>query len=369
VLRAKFQGKPEHVINYLFMVAEEVRRGLAQLGLKSFDALVGRVDLLETRIPSDHPKARSLDLSPILAPASTMRPGVEMRQTCLQDHGLSGALDHSLVEQARPAIETRAPVRIETRVRNVNRTVGALLSHEIVRRHGPDGLPDGTVHIRLTGSAGQSFGAFLAAGVTLELEGDANDSTGKGLSGGRLIVYPPKTATFAGSESVIVGNVGLYGAVSGTAFFAGLAAERFAVRNSGARAVVEGVGDHGCEYMTGGVVVILGRTGRNFAAGMSGGIAYVYDAEGHFARRCNHEMVELEEVSMADDAAELRALVLEHAALTGSFAAQRLLVDWPMTLHRFVKVMPVEYRKALAARAPAVAGRRARLSLVRASGG
>ena len=349
-LRARFPGQPEHVITYLYLVAEEVRRLLAGLGLKSLDAAIGRVDLLEAR-PGDHPKASSLDLSAILKPAAALRPGAGVRKTCEQEHGLAGALDHALIEEARAALEGGGRVRIERRVRNVNRTVGTLLSHALVKRHGPGGLPDGSIHVKLAGSAGQSLGAFLAPGVTLELEGDANDAVGKGLSGGRVIAYPPRASTFAAEDGVLVGNVALYGAVSGAAFLAGRAAERFAVRNSGARAVVEGVGDHGCEYMTGGTVVVLGRTGRNFGAGMSGGVAYVLDVDGHFARRCNREMVELSEVRAGEDVDALRTLIAEHASLTGSAQAARLLADWPAAAARFVMVMPVEYRRALAARA------------------
>jgi glutamate synthase (NADPH/NADH) large chain len=352
-LRARFRGEADHVVTYLYMVAEEVRRLLAALGLKSLDEAIGRVDLLEARPPADHAKAASLDLSAILKPAAQLRPGVAMRKTSDQQKGLAGALDHALIEEARAALEEGRPVRIEKKVRNVHRTVGTLLSHALVQRHGPQGLPDGTVHVKLAGSAGQSLGAFLAPGVTLELEGDANDSVGKGLSGGRLIVYPPKGSTFAPEDAVILGNVALYGAVSGSAFLCGTAAERFAVRNSGARAVVEGVGDHGCEYMTGGVVVVLGKTGRNFAAGMSGGVAYVWDADGHFPRRCNREMVELEEMRATEDAELVRALISEHASLTGSAVAARLLADWPAAAPRFVKVMPVEYRRALASRTAA----------------
>ncbi|MBI3953793.1 MAG: glutamate synthase subunit alpha, partial [Chloroflexi bacterium] len=264
-----------------------------------------------------------------------------------QDHGLGGALDHQLIARAGPAIEQTRPVRLELPIRNVNRTVGAMLSGRIARRHGHAGLPDDTIHVRFKGTAGQSFGAWLARGVTFELEGDANDYVGKGLSGGRLIVYPPRRSRFVPEENILIGNTVLYGAIAGDCHFRGVAGERFAVRNSGATAVVEGCGDHGCEYMTGGVVVVLGATGRNFAAGMSGGIAYVLDEDGRFASRCNREMVELGTVTSEDDRAALRKMLAEHVAATGSARARRVLDDWEGYLPRFVKVTPVAYRRVL----------------------
>jgi glutamate synthase domain-containing protein 3 len=265
-----------------------------------------------------------------------------------QDHGLDLSLDRTrLLELARPALETGAPVRAELGIINTNRTVGTILSHEIAKRWGEECLPDGTIHFKLTGSAGQSFGAFLARGVTLELVGDANDYVGKGLSGGRLIIYPSANSSFVPEENIIIGNVALYGATGGEAFFRGRAAERFAVRNSGAHTVIEGVGDHGCEYMTGGRVVILGPTGRNFAAGMSGGIAYVWDPDDSLLLNCNMGMVELEKVESDEDAAELRALVEKHRDLTGSAVAANVLTRWADVLPQFVKVMPTDYKRVL----------------------
>src|SRR5262249_42846091 len=271
-LRRKFQGTPENVINFFFFVAEQVRQYMAQMGFRTFDEMVGRVDMLDARHAVDHWKAKGLDLSTILynprVPSRIARRCVEA-----QDHGLQQALDYKLIDHAREALESQTPIEIKLPIRNTHRTVGAMLSGEIARRYGSAGLPDNTIHFQFSGSAGQSFGAFLAKGVTLELEGDGNDYVGKGLSGGRLIVYPPRASTFQPEENIVIGNVALYGATSGEAFFNGMAGERFAVRNSGAKAVVEGLGDHGCEYMTRGMVVVLGKCGRNFAAGMSGGIA------------------------------------------------------------------------------------------------
>ncbi len=346
VLRARFKGQPEHVTRYLFMVAEDMRLSMARLGFRTVAEMVGRVELLEPSDAVTHWKARGLDLSPILDPARPTRPGAAVRHEEPQEHGLSSALDNRLLELARPALERGEPVRAELRVSNVNRAVGTLLSHHVARtRREP--LPDDAIHFILRGTAGQSFGAWLARGVTLELHGDANDYVGKGLSGGTLVVLPPPGTTFPTSENIIVGNVALYGAVSGRAFFRGRAAERFAVRNSGAVAVVEGVGDHGCEYMTGGRVVVLGATGRNFAAGMSGGIAWVFDVDRQFRSRCNTQSVELERLGSEAEAAEVRALVEEHRALTGSETAGRLLVNWGMAVRGFVKVLPTEYRRAL----------------------
>ncbi len=292
VLRARFAGTPEHVVNFFFFIAEEARGIMAQLGIRRFDELIGRVDLLEANDAIDHWKGRGVDLSRLLARPDGPE-GTPLHRTHAPDSPLPGALDWDLIERARPAIDNRTPVEGEFDVRNVNRTVGGLLSSAVTKRHGAAGLPAGTIRFTLRGSAGQSFGAWLAPGIELTLVGDANDYTGKGLSGGTIAVRPPEAATFLAEENVIVGNTVLYGATAGKAFFRGLAGERFAVRNSGACAVVEGVGDHGCEYMTGGRVVVLGPTGRNFAAGMSGGIAYVLDAEGTFAERCNTELVAL----------------------------------------------------------------------------
>ena len=361
-LRKKFAGKPEHVVNYFFFVAEEVRSIMAQLGVRKFEDLVGRADLLDARPGISHWKARGLDFSRVFhmpaVPADVAR-----RQVEAQDHGLTRALDHVLIERARPALERGEKVQFIQNVRNVNRTVGAMLSGEVARRYGHDGLPDDTIHIQMEGTGGQSFGAFLARGVTMYLIGDANDYTGKGLSGGRIVVRP--TIEFRGEaqNNIIVGNTVLYGAIEGEAFFRGVAGERFAVRNSGATTVVEGTGDHGCEYMTGGTVVVLGETGRNFAAGMSGGIAYVYDIDGQFARRCNASMVALDKVlpdgeqkAQLDaglwhrgqsDEAQLRKMLQDHHRWTGSLRARELLDKWEESRGRFVKVFPHEYRRAL----------------------
>jgi glutamate synthase (NADPH/NADH) large chain len=373
VLRARFTGQPEHVINYFFFVAEELRRIMACLGFRTVQEMVGRVTRLDVGRAVEHWKAMGVDLSRILHVVPTAAGG-ELWNSERQDHGLEAALDHQLIAGAASALAGGQAVRIETSIRNVNRSVGAMLSGEVARRWGHEGLADGAIDVRLTGTAGQSFGAFLARGVTLDLVGDANDYVGKGLSGGRIIVSQPPEATREPTENIIVGNTVLYGAIAGEAYFEGVAGERFAVRNSGAVAVVEGVGDHGCEYMTGGVVVVLGDTGRNFAAGMSGGIAYVYDPGGRFAALCNGAMVtlspiseeplaELDEgspraraLSVADagmgdslrfDAARLRILVERHHRHTGSARAAALLANWDVALGQFVKVTPNDYRRAL----------------------
>ncbi len=345
VLRKRFAGTPEHVINYFHFVAEEVRQILAGLGLRTMDDLVGRVDLIESDAAVAHWKARGVDLSKVLTMLE-LPPGTPLRRVRSQEPVLADALDWSLIEQAKGALERGERVEIEADVRNVNRCVGGLLSSAIAKRHGADGLDEDSIRVHFTGSAGQSFGGWLAPGVSFSLNGDANDYTGKGLSGGILAVSPPAGVTFVPEENVIIGNTVLYGATRGRAFFRGLAGERFAVRNSGAMAVVEGVGDHGCEYMTGGRVVVLGPTGRNFAAGMSGGIAYVLDGDQTFAKRCNMAGVSFEEID-DDDAAELRGLVIEHERRTGSTVAARLLEDWERSLEGFVKVMPDDYRRVL----------------------
>lgn len=349
-LRKKFAGQPEHVVNYLFMVAEEARQIMAQLGFRTVDEMIGRVDCLEPKDAIQHWKADGLDLTPVLYPAAKPHDKVEVRCTIGQDHGLERALDHRLVELAQPALDGKEFVRIDLPVFNINRTVGTILSHNVVKKWGEPGLPEGVIHIKLTGSAGQSFGAWLAKGITLELEGDANDYVGKGLSGGRIVIYPPVQSGFVAEDNILVGNVVLYGATSGQAFFRGQAAERFCVRNSGAWAVVEGCGDHGCEYMTGGRAVILGPTGRNFAAGMSGGVAYVWDSTGDFNLRCNLGIVALEKVDTPDAVAELREIIELHHKYTGSTVAERILNDWPRSLEQFVKVMPIDYKRVLAER-------------------
>jgi len=346
-LRAKFQGQPEHVINYFFFIAEEVRQLMAKLGFRTMDEMVGRVERLEMRQAVDHWKAKGLDFSSILFnPPVPSR--VARRCAIAQDHGLDKALDYKLIDHAREAIEEGTRVEFKLPIRNVHRTVGAMLSGEIARRHGSKGLPDDTIKFQFTGSAGQSFGAFLARGVTLTLEGDANDYVGKGLSGGKLIVYPPRSSTFLPEENILVGNVVLYGATSGEAYFNGMAGERFAVRNSGATAVVEGVGDHGCEYMTKGLVVVLGRTGRNFAAGMTGGIAFVLDETGDFSKKlCNRSEVDLEPATDPSDMQALENLVTKHFDATGSPRAKWILENWSAMLPRFVKVFPHEYKRVL----------------------
>ena len=350
VLRAKFAGRPEHLVNYFFFVAEEVRELMATLGFRRMDDMIGRCELLRPRVDGAHATARTLDLTPLLhvarPVAATSSHDRARRAMRGQDHGLAHALDHTLLELARPALDEQTPVVVTLPIRNVHRAVGTMLSGEIARRYGHAGLPDDTITVRFTGSAGQSFGAFAARGLTLELHGEANDYVGKGLCGARLVVRPPKGATFLPDETVIVGNTTLYGAIAGEALFGGVAGERFAVRNSGATAVVEGVGDHGCEYMTGGVVVVLGRTGRNFAAGMSGGLAFVLDASHDFGTRCNRALVEVAPVTDAGDVALLKRLVERHARFTGSARARYLLAHWEESLRDFVSVIPTEFLQA-----------------------
>ena len=350
LLRQRFSGQPEHVINFFFFLAEQVRQYMAQMGFHTFDEMVGRVDMLDARLASDHWKARGLDLSSILY-TPTLPGRVARRCVKAQEHGLEAALDHLLIEKTREAVEHGEPLMVgPIPIRNVHRTVGAMLSGEIVRRYCSQGLPDDTIRVDFRGTAGQSFGAFLARGVTLTLEGDANDYTGKGLSGGRIIIHPPKISPLIPEENIIVGNVVLYGATSGEAYFSGVAGERFAVRNSGATAVVEGLGDHGCEYMTNGTVVVLGSCGRNFAAGMSGGIAYVFDEKNDFSqKRCNPATVDLDPLENEDEEL-LRRLISKHMVLTGSSRARWLLQHWGEIVSRFVKVFPHEYKRALTSR-------------------
>ena len=345
-LRKKFQGQPEHVINYFFFVAEELRKIMAELGFRKIDEMIGRTDMLKQRSDIKHWKARKVDLSALLYQVSV---GEDDTPYCTQeqDHGLEKQLDHQIIAQAKAALEEEKPVKISLPIVNVNRAVGTMLSSQIARKYGGKGLADNTIHCKFNGSAGQSFGAFLAHGVTLELEGDANDYTGKGLSGGRLIVYPPTSSTFKAENNILVGNTVLYGATSGEVFFRGIAGERFAVRNSGADAVVEGVGDHGCEYMTGGKVIVLGGSGKNFAAGMSGGIAYVLDEKGIFEGNCNTEMVDLESVDETEEKIWLRETIERHQQYTGSQRADNLLKNWDEVLAKFIKVMPIEYKAVL----------------------
>ena len=362
VLRRKFQGKPEHVVNYFFFVAEEVREFMAKLGMRSMDELIGRADLLDTRAGISHWKAKGLDFSRIFY-MPQVSSEVPRRVTQTQDHGLEGALDNRLIDLSRAALDRQEKVSFIVPIRNVNRTVGTMLSGEVARRYGHQGLPEDCIHIQLNGTAGQSFAAFLAAGITLDLVGQANDYVGKGLSGGRVIVRPTNEFQGASHENMIVGNTVLYGAVEGEAFFSGVAGERFAVRNSGAVAVVEGTGDHGCEYMTGGTVVVLGETGRNFAAGMSGGVAFVWDPQGVFESHCNLAMVAVEGLlSTAEQIAQvepalwhraecdeimLKQYIEKHLRYTGSEVARQLLANWDKSRERFKKVFPHEYRRAL----------------------
>jgi glutamate synthase (NADPH/NADH) large chain len=349
VLRQRFTGEPEFVVNFFEYIAEEVRELLAELGFRSLEEAVGQVEALDVERAVDHWKASGLDLSPILH-VPELPEGAVRRRTTGQDHGLDKALDNELVAIAADALERGEPVRAQLQVRNVNRTVGTILGHEVTKRFRGAGLPDGTIDLTFTGSAGQSFGAFLPAGITLRLEGDANDYVGKGLSGGRIVVRPDQTATFDASQQIIAGNVIAYGATGGELFLRGQVGERFCVRNSGATAVVEGVGDHGCEYMTGGRVVVLGPTGRNFAAGMSGGYAFVLDLD---EQRVNPELVELAPVT-GKAADELRALVEQHAEETGSAVATSLLADWDASLTRFTEVMPSDFKRVLEAREEAL---------------
>ena len=358
-LRQKFTGQPEHVVNYFFFVAEEVRELMAKLGFKTVNEMVGRVDKLKAQQAIDHWKAKGLDLTALLTKPDV---GPEIATYCVQkqDHGLARILDNKLVELCRPAIDRGEKVSLDLPIRNVNRTTGTVLSSHIARKYGLEGLPEDTITIKFTGSAGQSFGAFVSRGITLILEGESNDYLGKGLSGGKIIVYPPKDSTYTPEETILIGNTSLYGATQGEAYFYGTAGERFAVRNSGVRAVIEGTGDHGCEYMTGGVAVVLGKTGRNFAAGMSGGEAYVLNDDGKFDSRCNRGMVELEKVMAAEDKKTLRTMIEKHLQYTGSRKAKKVLDNWEAMLPKFIKVMPTDYKRVLAERKAAAAQQRAR---------
>lgn len=346
ILRQKFEGTPEHVINFFYFVAEELRKYMARLGFRSIDEMVGRADLLVVNDALRNPKTRNLDLAPLLTPAFSLRPGAPTHNIMKQDHLLSSRLDNKLIEYCQPAFKSKQPVTIRHSVLNTDRTIGATLSYHVSKAFGEHGLPPDTIHIILNGSAGQSLGAFLAPGIMIELEGDSNDYVGKGLSGGKIIVYPPKMSRFKAENNIIIGNVCLYGATSGKAYFSGIAAERFCVRNSGAIAVVEGVGDHGCEYMTGGRAIILGTTGRNFAAGMSGGIAYVFDEKHDFKSKCNMEMVDLERVTDYSEIQWLKSVIEEHRNYTGSGMAKRVLEAFAENIKVFVKVFPKDYKAA-----------------------
>lgn len=346
-LRKKFDGTPEHVVNFFYYVANEMRAIMARLGFRTVNEMVGRAEFLRVRDDLRTHKTRNIDLSLLLTPAHKLRPGVATFNVRKQDHKLYIRLDNKLISESEMTLDKGVPARIECDIVNTDRAMGTSLSYHISKRFGEAGLPLDTVHVNIKGSAGQSFGAFLAPGVTLELEGDANDYVGKGLSGGRLVIYPPRSAVFKAEENVLIGNTCLYGATNGLCFFRGLAAERFAVRNSGATAVVEGVGDHGCEYMTGGRVLVLGSTGRNFAAGMSGGIAYVLDVNEDFMSKLNAEMVEAGPVEDPTEISYLRDLIEDHHHYTGSELAARILIDFSKALPHFVKVLPIDYKRVL----------------------
>jgi glutamate synthase (NADPH/NADH) large chain len=374
VLRKRFTGQPEHVINYFFFVAEEVREIMAQLGFKKFDDMIGQTQMLDQTSLVAHWKAKGLDFSKLFVRQKEEK-GQKIYHSEPQNHHLEAVLDRRLIEKAKSALDRGAPVKIEEEIHNTDRSAGAMLSGAVAKIYGHAGLPLDTIHVNFTGTSGQAFGAWLARGVTFELEGEGNDYVGKGLSGGRIIIKPPHNGGIVPEESIIVGNTVMYGAIEGECYFRGIAGERFAVRNSGAVAVVEGAGDHCCEYMTGGIVVVLGKTGRNFAAGMSGGIAYVLDEAGDFEKLCNLSMVELEPVLseeminagtynhsgdleahgkvdvfanlLESDVERLHVLITRHAKLAGSRRAAEILANWKTWLPKFRKVMPVEYRRAL----------------------
>jgi glutamate synthase domain-containing protein 3 len=355
-LRKKFSGQPEHVMNFFFMLAEEVREIMAKLGYAKMEDMIGQTQHLEVNRRGQHYKSRGLDLSPLLTPASELNPSAGIRNLTTQYHGLDVAKDNVFIAKAKDALENGSPVVIEDVCTNLNRTTGTMLSYEVSKRYGKDGLPDDTIQIKLKGHGGQSFAFTLAKGITMTIEGDANDYTGKGLSGGKIAVYPSAEVIadgFKPEEHVVVGNVCLYGATAGKAFFRGKAGERFCVRNSGALAVVEGVGDHGCEYMTGGVMMCLGETGRNFAAGMSGGMAYVYDPEGKFPARCNMGLVGLESIDTEAEKEEVFGYIQEHVEMTGSSVGKRMLENWDHESKHFVKVFPHDFKRVLLEKAEA----------------
>jgi glutamate synthase (ferredoxin) len=346
-LRERFTGNPDHVVNFMYFVAQELREIMAKLGFRTLNEMVGRTDKLIPWKAIEHWKAKGLDLTPILYQPE-VGPEVGRYRQQDQDHGLDKSLDlTTLLDLCQPAIQRGEKVRAELPIKNVNRVVGTITGSEITKKYGPAGLPEDTVLLKFKGSAGQSFGAFIPKGMTLELEGDANDYFGKGMSGGKLIVYPPKGSTFVAEDNIIIGNVALYGATSGEIFVRGMAGERFAVRNTGVSAVVEAIGDHGCEYMTGGRVIVLGRTGRNFAAGMSGGIAYILDEAGDFSGRCNMELVALEKLTDPNEIEEVWKLIQRHQTFTESERAARILADWQEFVPKFVKVMPKDYARVL----------------------
>jgi glutamate synthase (ferredoxin) len=346
-LRKNFMGAADHVVNYLRFIAQELREIMAQLGFRTLNEMVGRTDALEPRKAVDHWKAKGLDLSKILYQPE-VGPEVGRYRQIDQDHGLDKSLDLThILKICEPAIEKGEKVSAELEIKNIHRVVGTITGNEVTKKYGADGLPDGTIHLKFHGSAGQSFGAFVPKGMTLELEGDANDYFGKGLSGGTLILYPPKASTFVPRDNIIVGNVAFYGATGGEAYIRGMAGERFCVRNSGVNTVVESIGDHGCEYMTGGRVVVLGRAGRNFGAGMSGGIAYVLDEDGDFEHHCNPQLVALEELEEPSEIEELRLMIKRHADYTHSQRSFKILALWEDYVPKFVKVMPKDYKRVL----------------------
>jgi glutamate synthase (NADPH/NADH) large chain len=346
-LREKFKGKPENVVNYLFLVAKELRMIMAKLGIKNLNEMIGRVDLLELDSAINHWKKDGIDLSNLLTPAEKVFKDTDVFKTRDQNHNLDNSLDLKLLKKLKPSILNREKIKINQEIGNTNRVFGTIISNEISKIWENKGLPEDTIHMKLNGSAGQSLGAWTCKGMTIELEGDANDYVGKGLSGGKIIIYPDKKSKFVAEDNIILGNVALYGATGGEAYFRGIAAERFCVRNSGAKVVVEGIGDHGCEYMTGGVAVILGDTGRNFGAGMSGGVAYVYDPKNSFKRRCNTSTFELEKLENEIDIKELKQLIKNHKKFTGSAVATRILNDWDITMSKFLKVMPTDYKRVM----------------------
>ena len=357
-LRKKFAGQPEHVMNYFFLMAEEIREIMAKLGFRTMDEMIGQTQFLETNTRNMHYKSRGLDLTPLLTPASELNPSAGIKNLTGQYHGLDIAKDNKIIELAAPALEDGTPVVIDEEINNLNRTFGTMLSYQVSKKYGKGGLPDDTIKINLKGHGGQSFAFTLAKGITATIEGDCNDYAGKGLSGGKIAVYPSDEVILDGfvpEDNVVVGNVCLYGATSGKAFFRGKAGERFCVRNSGALAVVEGIGDHGAEYMTGGRLVVLGETGRNFAAGMSGGIAYVFDPENKFSERCNMGLVGLETIETVEETEAVYNYIKEHVEMTGSTVGQSMLEDWDNNVKKFVKVMPHDYKRVLEEREAAKA--------------
>jgi glutamate synthase (ferredoxin) len=348
-LRAHFHGKPEHVESFMRFIAQDLREHMAALGIRRLVDMVGRTDLLDMEAAKGNPKTKGLDYSKIFYRPEVPNEWGRYKQRD-QDHSLGNSLDSRvLLSLCEPALERAAKVNVTIPIHNVNRVVGTILGAEITKRYGAKGLPEDTINLKFVGSAGQSFGAFVPRGVTLTIEGDSNDHIGKGLSGGKIIVYPPANSPFKPDENIIIGNVGFYGATSGEAYICGMAGERFCVRNSGLKAVVEGVGDHACEYMTGGTVAVIGRTGRNFAAGMSGGVAYVYDGDGNFPSRVNREMVDLEDLGDPAEIAGLRELIENHVRVTGSARGKRILAGWAGAVKRFVKVMPRDYKRMITA--------------------